>query len=174
MEDYSVDVIIEVPYQSNIKYEYDNSCKRIRCDRVLKTSMMYPGNYGYIENTLSGDGDPLDVLVLSNFALCPNTIIKCTIISVLETEDEKGMDEKIIAIPHESVDDTLSHMDNVDKMPESYKSKITHFFETYKKTDVNKWTRIGKFLDRDEALKIYHDSLKHNRDSVNEVYNERV
>lgn len=174
MEDYSVDVIIEVPYQSNIKYEYDNSCKRIRCDRVLKTSMMYPGNYGYIDNTLSGDGDPLDVLVLSNFALCPNTIIKCTIISVLETEDEKGTDEKIIAIPHESVDDTLSHIDNVNKIPDTYKARIRHFFETYKKTDSNKWSKIGNFLDRDSALKIYRDSLKHNRHSIDKVYNERV
>ena len=174
MNDYSIDVVVEVPYQSNIKYEYEKSCKRIRCDRILKTSMMYPGNYGYIENTLSGDGDPLDVLILSNFALCPNTIIKCTMISVLETEDESGRDEKVIAIPHKSVDDTLSYMDNIDKIPDSYKDKISHFFETYKKTDVNKWTNIGSFLDRDVALKTYHDSLKRYRDSVGKVYNERV
>ena len=71
----SIDVMIEIPYNSYIKYEYDEKLKAIRCDRILNTSMCYPGNYGFIPNTLSGDGDPLDILLLSDYPLFPGTII---------------------------------------------------------------------------------------------------
>ena len=108
----SIDVIIEIPYQSNLKYEMDkdNENERIRLDRVLSSSMIYPGNYGYIDNTLAEDGDPLDVLLIGNYALMPGCIIKCLVIGALIMTDEKGLDEKIIAVPHPEVD---KHYENI-------------------------------------------------------------
>ena len=84
--DILTDMIIEIPYNSNIKYEMENNI--LRCDRILNTSMMYPGNYGYIPNTLSGDGDPLDALLLAKYSLLPGSIIKVKLIGVLFTTDE--------------------------------------------------------------------------------------
>ena len=98
------DAIIEIPFNSFVKYEIDKEANRMRCDRVLHTAMAYPGNYGYFPNTLAGDGDPLDVLVISEYALHPGTIINVKIVGVLLTKDEKGSDEKIIAVPAPTVD----------------------------------------------------------------------
>ena len=95
----TVDIIIEIPYNSFVKYEYDKTEQKMRCDRVLHTAMAYPGNYGYIPNTLSGDGDPLDVLMICEYPIYPGTIVKARMVGVLFTKDEKGDDEKIIAVP---------------------------------------------------------------------------
>ena len=89
---YIVDVIVEVPYKSNMKYEMDDG--KIRLDRVLSCSMFYPGNYGYIENTLAEDGDPLDVLIIGNYKICPGSIVECKVLGALIMSDEKGLDEK--------------------------------------------------------------------------------
>ena len=99
-----IDALIEIPFNSFIKYEFDKENNIMRCDRILNTSMIYPGNYGYIPNTLAKDGDELDVLVLSNFPLHPGTVIESKIIGVLMMEDEKGIDEKIIAVPSQNID----------------------------------------------------------------------
>ena len=103
-----VDVIIEIPYNSHIKYEYDEKINKIRCDRILNTSMNYPGNYGYIPNTLSGDGDPLDILMVCDYQLLPGIVIKSKIIGVLLTEDEKGADEKLLVVPYKGVDQVMN------------------------------------------------------------------
>ena len=98
------DVIIEVSKGSNLKYEISKETNLLRLDRVLHTSMFYPGNYGYFPQTLAGDGDPLDVLVLTDYVLQPGIVVECKIIGVLLTEDEKGLDEKILAVPSDKVD----------------------------------------------------------------------
>ena len=104
MTNYEVDMIVEIPFNSNIKYEFDKEINKIRVDRILNTSMLYPGNYGYIPNTLSGDGDPLDILLLTEYPIIPGCIIKVRIIGVLYTIDEKGNDEKLLAVPSSDVD----------------------------------------------------------------------
>ena len=129
---FPVDVIIEIPRNSYVKYEYDEKSDRIRCDRILNTSMCYPGNYGFIPNTLSGDGDPLDILLISDYSLHPGVIIKARIIGVLLTKDEKGDDEKIIMVPDNSVDPSYNDITDYTELPEIISNKIKHFFTHYK------------------------------------------
>tara|TARA_B000000565_G_C23532212_1_gene280221 strand:- start:10 stop:492 length:483 start_codon:yes stop_codon:yes gene_type:complete len=158
MTNLETDMIVEIPYNSKIKYEYDDIINKLRVDRVLNTSMLYPGNYGYIPKTLSGDGDPLDVLLVTEYALDPGTIIKVRIIGILYTIDEKGSDEKIIAVPAKSVDNSYEKIKNLNDLSESCLKKIKHFFNHYKDNDKNKWVVVKKFGDSSEALNIYYRS----------------
>tara|TARA_B100000963_G_C22547344_1_gene635054 strand:+ start:200 stop:691 length:492 start_codon:yes stop_codon:yes gene_type:complete len=153
-----IDAIIEIPLNSNIKYEYDEKHDKLRCDRIMNTSMIYPGNYGYIPNTLAGDGDPLDILVLCDYSINPGIIIECKIIGVLIMKDEKGLDEKIIAIPSNNVDINSEKINNLDDLQENLLSKIYHFFQHYKDNDKNKWTEIKEHKIRS---KIYAENLIH-------------
>ena len=153
-----IDMVVEILYNSKIKYEYDDIINKMRVDRVLNTSMLYPGNYGYIPKTLSGDGDPLDVLLVTEYALDPGSIIKVRIIGVLYTKDEKGTDEKIIAVPARSVDSSYEKINNLNDLPESCLKKIKHFFNHYKDNDKNKWVLVKNFGDSEDALNIYYKS----------------
>lgn len=160
--DMIVDMIVEVPYRSNIKYEFDKKLNLMRCDRILNTSMSYPGNYGYIPNTLSGDGDPLDILLISDYQIFPGTIVNVKIIGVLLTEDEKGEDEKIIAVPSDVVDPTYSEINNISDLSKVTLSKIRHFFNHYKDIEKNKWVKVNGFKDKNEALQVYIKSKINN------------
>ena len=153
-----IDMIVEIPYNSKIKYEYDDILNKLRVDRVLNTSMLYPGNYGYLPKTLSGDGDPLDVLLVTEYALDPGTIVKVRIIGVLYTTDEKGTDEKIIAVPARGVDSSYDKINNLNDLSESCLEKIKHFFNHYKDNDKNKWVSVRNFGDSEDALNIYYKS----------------
>lgn len=152
-----MDMIVEIPYNTNVKYEYDKKLRRIRCDRILTTSMMYPGNYGYFPNTLAGDNDPLDVLLISNFQLYPNTVIKVKIIGVLITEDESGKDEKIIAVPSVEVDESYKNINNILDIQNNIIQKIKHFFKHYKDNNKKKWINVGQFFNNKKAIEIYND-----------------
>ena len=155
-----VDLIIEVTYGSNLKYEIDKNKNMLRLDRVLKTSMMYPGNYGYFPDTLAGDGDPLDVLLISEYKLLPGILVSSRIIGMLVTEDEKGMDEKILAVPSDSIDDTYKYIRNYDQLNVSTLNKIKHFFENYKILEDKKWVKVIGFEGRKKAIEVYNISKK--------------
>ena len=150
----NVDVIVEIPKNTNIKYEYDEDLRMIRCDRILNTPMMYPANYGYIPGTLSGDGDPLDVLVLCDFSLHPNTVINCKIIGVLNTTDEKGVDDKIIAVPNDKIDRNSKSYDNISDVSDDLKESIKYFFEHYKDLEKDKWVVVNSFESKEKAVEI--------------------
>ena len=154
-----LDMIVEIPHNSFVKYEYDKTIGAMRCDRVLHTAMAYPGNYGYFPNTLSGDGDPLDVLLICDYPLYPGVRVEVKIVGVLLTTDEKGEDEKIIAVPSEGVDPNYNMIDNYTDLPQWTLSKIKHFFEHYKDTEANKWVNVKKFEGRDYAIELYKKSL---------------
>lgn len=162
MKDY-IDMIIEIPFGSNIKYEYDEDISRIRCDRILNTSMQYPGNYGYIPNTLSGDGDPLDALLITEYPLQPNAVIKIKIIGVLVTTDESGQDEKIICVPSDKVDSKFSSINTLSDLTDNTLQKIKHFFTHYKDNDKNKWVIVEDFLEKEQALAILEESIQRNK-----------
>lgn len=155
----SVDMVVEIPLNSFVKYEYDKKHQCIRCDRILHTAMAYPGNYGYFPNTLSGDGDPLDVLLICDYELYPGTTVSVKIIGALLTADEKGGDEKIIAVPSENVDPNYADIAHYKDLPKWTVTKIRHFFEHYKDTEINKWVVVGEFKGPQEALALYHNSL---------------
>ncbi len=150
----SIDAIIEIPYNTFIKYEYDQEYSKIRCDRILNTSMLYPGNYGYIPKTLADDGDPLDILVVCDYQLLPGTVINCKILGVLIMSDEKGMDEKIIAVPSNKVDMNSININKLQDLPLVTTTKIKHFFEHYKDNEKNKWCKVDDYKDKQYAINL--------------------
>jgi inorganic pyrophosphatase len=156
----NLDMIVEIPYNSFVKYEFDKDMGKMRCDRVLHTAMSYPGNYGYFPNTLSGDGDPLDVLMISDYPIYPGILVEVKIIGVLLTTDEKGPDEKVIVVPSEKVDPNYTHVNNYTDLPMVTVSKIRHFFEHYKDTESEKWVKVEEFKDREEAIQIYTKAVE--------------
>tara|TARA_B100001175_G_scaffold317660_1_gene335537 strand:- start:929 stop:1411 length:483 start_codon:yes stop_codon:yes gene_type:complete len=158
MSNYDIDMIVEIPYNSKIKYEFDNKLQKMRVDRILNTSMLYPGNYGYIPKTLSGDGDPLDVLLITEYPILPGSIIRARIIGVLLTTDEKGNDEKIIAVPTSDVDSNYENIHNLNDLSSITLKKIKHFFNHYKDNDKNKWVKVNQFDNALNAYNIYHRS----------------
>ena len=172
---FNLDMIVEIPFNSSVKYEYDEKLDKMRCDRLLTTSMLYPGNYGYIPRTLSGDGDPLDILLVCDYAIYPGTVVNVKVIGVLLTTDEKGKDEKIIAVPSNSVDISFKDINTLDDLGAMIKKRIYHFFEHYKDIDDNKWVKIDDFKDVSVAKLIVHQSrnLLLNKE-VNNWSNEEV
>ena len=150
MSSQDIDVTVEIPYGSNLKYEMDDNGD-VRLDRVLSCSMTYPGNYGFIADTLAEDGDPLDVLIIVPYILHPGCKVKCRVIGALVMSDEKGLDEKILAVPVEDVDPYYKDWVDIDNISKPYLEKIRHFFEHYKKTDADKWTEVKDFLNKEQS-----------------------
>lgn len=148
---FHVTATIEIPYQSNVKYEICPDGK-IKVDRILSTSMVYPGNYGYIDNTLSEDGDPLDILIINQTPFYPGTVVECRIVGVLETSDENGGDEKIIAVPSSTVDSRYDNINDITDVTIADRRLICHFFENYKKLETGKYVNIGGFNGKSEAM----------------------
>ncbi len=149
-----INVVIEIPQGGDpIKYEIDKDSGALFVDRILGTSMRYPCNYGYVPNTLCGDGDPVDVLVVLPMPLQAGSVIKCRPIGVLKMTDESGEDAKLLAVP---VSKTTSLYDNVQSykdLPEILIRQIGHFFEHYKDLEAGKWVKIEGWADADEARK---------------------
>jgi inorganic pyrophosphatase len=145
-------VIIEIPMNSEpVKYEVDKASGAIFVDRVLTTPMRYPCNYGYIPHTLSGDGDPADVLVIMPMPLIPGSVIRCRTVGMLKMVDEAGEDTKIIAVPISKVFQAYDSVQSVDQLPELTKDRIAHFFEHYKDLEKGKWVRLDGWADADAA-----------------------
>ena len=148
-------VYIEISKDTNIKYEFDHELNALICDRVLYTPFMFPFNYGFIPKTLSGDGDPLDAIVYMNETLVPGSYIRCRIIGALETEDEKGSDTKLILVPSKKVSPQEANIEEIKDLPNMFIEKITYFYQHYKDLE-KKEVIIGKLLDKEEAINIYH------------------
>ena len=147
-----VNVIIEVPIGGEpIKYEMDKASGALVVDRFLYTSMRYPGNYGFIPHTLSGDGDPCDVIVANTRALVPGSVISTRIVGVLLMEDEKGQDEKLLAVPSAKLTKRYETIVNYSDLPPITLQQIEHFFKSYKDLEPNKWVKILGWGDADKA-----------------------
>jgi inorganic pyrophosphatase len=142
---------IEIPKDSNIKYELNKESGVIFVDRVLFTAMYYPFNYGFVPNTLAEDGDPIDIVVISEFSVVPGSVIRCSLIGMLEMEDEAGIDTKLLAVPHKKIDPAFSYVKDVDDLPTHIKEKIKHFFEHYKELEQGKWVKLKNFLSKEKA-----------------------
>ena len=149
------DIFIEISKDTNIKYEYDKDLKSLRLDRVLITPMVYPENYGYFPNTMADDGDALDVILIADYTIIPGSYISIRMVGVLDMEDEEGKDYKIIAVPSSKVDKTYDYVNDITDIPSDRLNKIKFFFENYKKLDKNKWAKVGSFMNKDNAERIY-------------------
>ena len=156
------DVLIEIPKGSRNKYEYDFDLHKIRFDRMLFSSMMYPADYGFVPETLALDDDPLDVLVLGHEPTFPMCVMEVKPIGVFHMADEKGPDEKIICVP---VSDPIwnDKKDIFDLNPHRLK-EIEHFFQVYKDLEKKK-VDVGDWGDASEAIKIYYDCVSRYEES---------
>ena len=164
--DLEVDIFIEISKNSHIKYEYDKELKALICDRVLHTPFKYDFNYGFIPNTLSLDGDPIDVAVLMDDELLPGCYIKCKFIGLLETNDDQGDDPKLIMCPCKKVDPKYNRFNDIGDIHISTLNKIKYFFEHYKDLE-NKKVDVGRWLDKKAAIEIYKKSISNYNEKNN-------
>ena len=156
----NINVVIEIPQNSNIKYEVDSESGILFVDRKLHTSMVYPFNYGFIPKTREEDGDPIDILVLSNDAFSPLSVVRSKPIGVLIMEDEEGQDSKIIAVPNEKVDYDYSRYTEIDQLDGRILDKIKHFFEHYKELEKGKFVKVTGWENSKKAEKIISEGIE--------------
>ena len=150
-----LNVIVEVPLGGEpIKYEIDKASGALFVDRFLYTPMRYPGNYGFIPHTLCGDGDPLDVLVMNSRPLVPGCVVRVRPFGVLVMEDDKGEDEKILAVPQHKLTAMYDDVHDIGDMQKIQVERVKHFFTHYKDLEPGKWVKILHVGDVDEARKI--------------------
>ncbi|HEY0201444.1 MAG TPA: inorganic diphosphatase [Burkholderiaceae bacterium] len=136
-------VVIEIPMNADpIKYEVDKESGEIFVDRFLTTAMFYPANYGYVPQTLSGDGDPVDVLVITPYPLPPGVVVPCRALGILKMEDEAGVDGKVLAVPTDKILPIYSQWKSVDDVNPMVLKSIAHFFEHYKDLEAGKWVKV--------------------------------
>ena len=145
-----VEVIIEIPKGQRNKYEMDHETGRIRLDRMLFTSTRYPADYGFIENTLADDGDPLDALVLLEEPTFPGCVIDARAIGMFRMRDEKGRDEKVLCVP--AHDPRFEHIRDIHHVPAFDRLEIQHFFEVYKELEPGKTVEAANWADRAAAV----------------------
>ena len=162
-----INVVIEIAMGSDpVKYEVDKVSGALSVDRFMQTAMFYPCNYGFIPNTLSKDGDPVDVLVIANYPIIPGALIKCRPIGVLLMEDESGHDEKILALPIKKIEPALAHIESLNDLPELVLARIKHFFESYKDLEHGKWVKIEGWQDATHAEAIIKEGITLNERST--------
>lgn len=154
-------VIIEIGADSNpIKFEVDKETDAVFVDRFLGTSMAYPVNYGFINNTLAGDGDPVDVLVIAPYTLPSGVVIRCRALGMLEMEDESGEDAKILAVPVPKLTPLYDAFQTLADVPQHLKDRIQHFFEHYKDLEKGKWVKVKGWSGIDAAHKEIMDGVE--------------
>jgi inorganic pyrophosphatase len=161
-------VIIEIPMNADpIKYEVDKDSGAIFVDRFMGTAMHYPCNYGYVPNTLSDDGDPVDVLVITPFPLIPGVVVRCRPIGVLKMTDESGEDAKVLAVPVDKVLSIYSHWQKPEDLNELRLRQIQHFFEHYKDLEKGKWVKIdGWYGVEDAKQEILNGVASYNKENA--------
>lgn len=158
---HDVNVVIEVPLGGEpIKYELDKESGALVVDRFLYTAMRYPGNYGFIPHTLSDDGDPCDVIVANTRAIVPGAVMSCRVVGVLLMQDESGGDEKILAVPSAKLTKRYENIQDYTDLPEITLQQIEHFFTHYKDLEPNKWVKILRWGDAEEARKIVTEAIE--------------
>ncbi len=151
----TIDVMVEIPKGSRNKYEYDHKTGHIRLDRMLFSSVQYPGDYGFITDTLAEDGDPLDAIVLIWEPTFPGCMIECSPIGLFKMQDEKGIDDKILCVPLH--DPMWNELKNIDEVPPHLLIEIEHFFKIYKELEKKK-TGIDGWYDHDRAVKAIEEA----------------
>ena len=156
-----INVIIEVPLGGEpIKYEIDKASGAMFVDRFLYTAMRYPCNYGFVPHTLSLDGDPMDVMVVGQRALVPGAVVRVRPVGVLLMEDDGGIDEKIIAVPHQKLTRFYEKVHNYTDLPEILVDRIVHFFTHYKDMEPNKWVNVQGIEGVDKARELIGQAIE--------------
>ena len=156
-----INVIIEIPSHSDpVKYEVDKGTGAMFVDRFMGTAMHYPCNYGYVPQTLSDDGDPVDVLVVTPNPVISGAVIRVRPLGMLCMTDEAGKDSKILAVPIDKLSNLYSHMDTVRDLPRALLDSISHFFDHYKDLEPGKWVKIDGWVEAEEAKREILESVE--------------
>ena len=156
----SFNVIIEIPMNADpVKYEVDKATGAIFVDRFMSTSMHYPTNYGYIPKTISGDGDPVDVLVITPVPLIPGVVVTCRPIGILKMEDEAGEDGKVLAVPIDKILSIYTQWQKPEDLNPLRLNTIKHFFEHYKDLEPGKWVKVRGWVSKEQAHKEIVDGI---------------
>ncbi|MCL7420995.1 MAG: inorganic diphosphatase [Methylobacter sp.] len=162
-----INVVIEIPaFSDPVKYEIDKDTGALMVDRFMGTSMQYPTNYGYIPHTLSDDGDPVDVLVITPAPLLSGCVVRCRPIGVLKMTDEAGEDAKVLAVPLEKLTPFYNRVKSYEDIPEDKLAKIAHFFEHYKDLEEGKWVKIEGWFGLEHAQEEIMSSIKRYNSTV--------
>ncbi len=155
-----VNVIIEIPSHSDpVKYEVDKKTGAMFVDRFMNTAMHYPCNYGYVPHTLSEDGDPVDVLVVTPVPLISGSVITCRPVGMLTMTDESGKDNKILAVPTDKLCVSYQKVQSPDDLPPLLLSQVSHFFEHYKDLEEGKWVKVEGWQGKEAAHQEVLDSV---------------
>lgn len=155
-----INVIIEIPAHSDpVKYEVDKETGAMFVDRFMSTAMFYPCNYGYVPHTLSDDGDPVDVLVVTPHPLISGSVVRCRPVGVLKMTDESGDDAKVLAVPVDKLYSGYKHIKGTEDVSQLLLDQIAHFFEHYKDLDEGKWVRVDGWAGIEEAKKEIMSSI---------------
>jgi inorganic pyrophosphatase len=156
-----INVIIEIPAHSDpVKYEVDKDTGAMFVDRFMSTAMHYPCNYGYVPHTLSSDGDPVDVMVVTPVPLISGSVIRCRPVGVLKMTDESGDDAKVLAVPVDKLCTSYRKMKDIGDVEPMLLNQIAHFFEHYKDLDEGKWVRVDGWAGIEDAHKEILDSIE--------------
>lgn len=150
------EAVIEIPRGSRNKYEIDHETGRVHLDRVLFTPFVYPIDYGYFDNTLGGDGDPLDAMVILEYPVYPGVVINVRPVGVLPMEDDGGIDEKVICV--QTKDPRYAHIKDITDLSDQIKAEIKHFFEHYKDLEPGKWVQVGDWKNAAEAERLIKEA----------------
>jgi inorganic pyrophosphatase len=157
----SINVVIEVPVGGEpVKYEFDKASGALFVDRILHTPMRYPANYGFVPHTLSPDGDPIDALVVARSPFIPGSVVRARPIAVLFLEDEHGGDEKLLTVPVDTTFPYYSKVESLDDLPDIVMSQVEHFFTHYKDLEPEKWVRVGRWGNAEEARRALMDAVE--------------
>lgn len=156
-----INVVIEISMHSEpIKYEVDKESGAIFVDRFMSTAMHYPCNYGYIPHTIAGDGDPVDVLVVSQFALPPGVVVRCRPIGMLKMTDEAGDDAKLLAVPVDKLTPMYRNVTSPRDLPQILLDQIAHFFEHYKDLEPGKFVKVQGWVELEDAKREILEGVK--------------
>lgn len=147
-------IFIEISKGSNLKYEHDKETNSLMLDRIIHNTNTFPYNYGYIPNTLSPDGDPLDIIILCDYSLLPGSYAECKIIGGIETEDECGKDDKILAVLADSLDPKSRLINDIADINKVDFDNIIYFLKHYKDNELNKYINIGKIYNKQTSLNL--------------------
>ncbi len=154
-----INVVIEIPKGSAVKYEVDKASGALIVDRFLFTPMAYPAAYGFIPGTLADDGDPADALVLTPTDVVPGAVIRARPIGMLQMEDESGQDEKIICVPHDKIHPLYTNVHAIEDLPEITRKAIEHFFTRYKDLEPGKWVKVTGWADKAAAEEVIRKAI---------------
>ncbi len=154
-------VVVENPrHTPHVKYEVDKETGLLFVDRFAPMPMFFPAHYGFINQTIGGDGDPVDAFVYTDIAIAPGSVVRARPIGVLHTTDESGEDAKLICVPHKKLDPRFEHVNGPEDLPELFRQQLEQFYANYKNLEPGKWVKVGAWGGADDAKKVIEEGMK--------------